>query len=568
MQTIGKQTCGKTWQPLWLLVMAVLIMGIATNTIALWDQDEAAYLGFAQRMLETGQWWIPEFLWSEVHRKPPLQFWVMAGSLAGLGGTVWAARLPSWVAVGLTGWVLWRWGRGVWGEAIAQRAALILLTSWILPNLGRLALTDALLVLWETVAMLAMVRGVRSPHGSWPLWLWGAMALGVLTKGPPILILVGGSGLFWWFLGTGSDRQGLRQLHPEFGLPLALVPFGVWGWMTWRLDGGALLRWLGDWYVLRRVGGEVVFGQWGPPGYFLGVFAIAFLPWLPWFGAALGPAMRRWRSPTQLPLTAWIVAGWLLYELIPSKLPSYALGAYPAIAILIAQTSLAPPGAQRMKRWFQVGFGGAILFTLGLLGTLMIVPAIAVLPLAIGWMAGAVGVYRLSQSGQGSRAFTLATVNAVVFLLILWGIALPSLEPDRSGSVQIAQAIAAHTAPDTVVLLGDRFDLPSIPAYLHQHHRTYRASTTAQILAQLQGPDPVAIITRDPEQRAAISAIAPNSHTTAITAWFDTFGQPQTYWVMTPAKPAVAATRYDFLADAHPSKLNHARRTSEKNNPP
>jgi hypothetical protein len=338
--------------------------------------------------------------------------------------------------------------------------------------------------------------------------------------------------------------------------------------MTWRLDGGALLRWLADWYVLRRVGGEVVFGQWGPPGYFLAVFAIAFLPWLPWFGAALCPAVQRWRDPAQLPLTAWLVAGWLLYELIPSKLPSYALGAYPAIAILIAQASLSPPAAKVMQRWSGMGLGVAILLTVGLLGTLIIVPAIAVLPLAIVWSVGAVGLYRWMQQGQGSRAFTLATINSAVFLLILWGISLPSLEPYRSGSGHIAQVIAAQTAPDTVVLFGDRFNLPSIPAYLHQHHRTYRDSNRAEILAHLQRPDPIAIVTRDPEQREAIAAIAPTYRITPITAWFDTFGQSQTYWVITPAKPTPAATRYDFLADEHLLKTHNARRTSEKNNPP
>lgn len=37
--------------------------------MALWEQDEAAYAGFAQTMNRTGDYLIPNFIWSDQHRK-------------------------------------------------------------------------------------------------------------------------------------------------------------------------------------------------------------------------------------------------------------------------------------------------------------------------------------------------------------------------------------------------------------------------------------------------------------------------------------------------------------------
>ncbi|TVQ51049.1 MAG: hypothetical protein EA366_16010, partial [Spirulina sp. DLM2.Bin59] len=185
-------------RPLTLIGLAVILLWLHNDDMPFWDQDEAAYAGFALQMHTTGQWWIPDFLWSELHRKPPLQFWLMAGAMQGLGWGEFAARLPSSTAVVATGIVVWRWGRGIWGEAIAQRAMGLIFASLLLPLFGKVALTDGLLVGLETVAMLAMLRAILTPHWSWSVWLWGAVALGVLTKGPPILILVLGSWGLWW----------------------------------------------------------------------------------------------------------------------------------------------------------------------------------------------------------------------------------------------------------------------------------------------------------------------------------------------------------------------------------
>ena len=56
------------------LVLAAANLLIGNATTAVWDQDEAAYAGFARSMAVDGHWVVPEFPCSQAHRKVPLTF--------------------------------------------------------------------------------------------------------------------------------------------------------------------------------------------------------------------------------------------------------------------------------------------------------------------------------------------------------------------------------------------------------------------------------------------------------------------------------------------------------------
>ncbi|MGB0564895.1 MAG: ArnT family glycosyltransferase, partial [Spirulinaceae cyanobacterium] len=88
--------------PLLLLWSGVLLFW-RNGAIALWDQDEAAYAGFALRMVRTGDWLLPNFTWSAVHQKPPLHFWAIATAYQALGISEFTTRLPGSLAVLATG---------------------------------------------------------------------------------------------------------------------------------------------------------------------------------------------------------------------------------------------------------------------------------------------------------------------------------------------------------------------------------------------------------------------------------------------------------------------------------
>ena len=73
---------------IWLFSFFLLLVGCYTWPI--FDQDEAAYAGFAMKMVQSGDWVIPEYYWSDVHRKTPLHFWMIAYSYSIFGMNEWA----------------------------------------------------------------------------------------------------------------------------------------------------------------------------------------------------------------------------------------------------------------------------------------------------------------------------------------------------------------------------------------------------------------------------------------------------------------------------------------------
>lgn len=308
---------------------------------ALWDEDEAAYGGFAYTMAESGNWAIPEFPWSSIHRKTPLHFWEIALSFKIFGPTEFALRLPGILAIIGTVLAVFGLGRRIFGQQTALAAAIILGSTLFIPVLTKNALTDSSLLLWETVALLSLLNFLKTPHWLWNSLFWFSVSMGLLVKGPPILILVGGLWVFL-FIFLPAKRAILIKTHPWLYGLIALLPLAAWLGICWQKDGGIFVTFLWDWYVVKRVGGSVL-GQTGFPGYHLLVLVLSFLPWLTFFPSSLAALWRlvKQRDEVAIFLAGWLVFGWFFYEAMSSKLPTYSIAAQPAIAILIARQILA-----------------------------------------------------------------------------------------------------------------------------------------------------------------------------------------------------------------------------------
>jgi 4-amino-4-deoxy-L-arabinose transferase-like glycosyltransferase len=169
----------------------------ATNLQA---YDEAIYAAAARNMLERGHWLVPH-----VHAmardgalrpfmdKPPLVMWLQAVAMAALGPTELAARLPSALAAIASGLVTYALGRELWsgsarlGRFVGAAGAAVFLTTpavFRLMNGGRQGGTDMPLVLFGTVFIYALYRGLRPDRDErWLLVMGGAAGLAVLSKG-------------------------------------------------------------------------------------------------------------------------------------------------------------------------------------------------------------------------------------------------------------------------------------------------------------------------------------------------------------------------------------------------
>ena len=516
---------------LWLLFGGLaLVLLIGNGRTLLWNQDEAAYAGFGLTMLESGDWLVPDFMWSDVHRKTPLHFWGIGGAYAIFGPSEWATRLTSVLAImGMAG-LLWVQGRRHFGEQVAWLSVVVAGTHIFTTFFTKMALTDGPLLFFETLAAFGILNVLRYRSRAWVVWFWVAIALGTLTKGPPIILFAGFFGLL--LLIFHPRRWNLLRLHPWFFGPVAMLPVVAWGYGTYLRDGGVFLEWLYDWYVSRRVTGQV-FGQTGPPGYHLGLFLAFGLPWLAFVPVAVASAFRGLRvayrsigaAPTLLiprePLMLmglWLIAGWLPYEFTTSKLPSYVAAAYPAMMLLIAhQVILLPTGS--IKRWWLAVPAYVQLVISVLLGCALV----GLSALYLGWVAivmstiaaiGLVGApvtllhqYRLHSTSTPTlshryrrRAMVYYVGCLLLFFVSTYGYIMPRASRVLLGGQYDAAAYLA-AQPDLdpgghIVIAAKRGRPPSLPFYLrtltgHPIREAYDIDTLVRLY---QSPETAALI--------------------------------------------------------------------------
>jgi len=338
----------------------VLLACAFQGSRALWEQDESRYVGIALQMLDSGNWWIPEFAPGQPHLvKPPLTYWSIAASMALFGRNTWAARLPYALAFVLTGLLVAALSRTLRLER-PWRAAL-LWASMLLPFFGsNVVMPDPLLALFETLAVLGFARSglaLDAPVERRALGLmWLGFGLAFLAKGTPALLpLLAMAAWLGW-------RRRWRALAALF-IPEGLALFAVLGlgwyvgllvarpqWVQFLLGHEVVDRIFsdahnrnGDWIDVLRV---------YAPTLLLGA-----LPWLPLLlvrRARPAPGVPAPVAPVAAVREGWL--GWwfgvplLVFVLSQSRLPHYLLPLFVPLALMleVRAAQLTPRGQRRL----------------------------------------------------------------------------------------------------------------------------------------------------------------------------------------------------------------------------
>jgi 4-amino-4-deoxy-L-arabinose transferase-like glycosyltransferase len=321
------------------------------------DRDESRYLQATEQMFETGNFVDIRFQDQPRYLQPAGIYWLQAASVALFGKAgeraVWAHRIPSLVgataAVLLTAWI----GNLLFGAPAGFVAAVLLAASVLLGVEARMAKIDAVLLAAILMAQAALARlylacasGREAPR-RWAALLWFALGVGLMLKGPIILLVVLGTAL----LLTIAERNAawLRQLRAGWGVPLMLAVVLPWFVAIAIASHGAFF----EIAVGKSLLGKVATGQQAhgaPPGYYLAALPLTFWPGSLFAALAVPFAWARRREPAVRFCLCWIAPTWLVFELIATKLPHYVLPTYPAIACLTAAALLAP-AAKAAGRW-------------------------------------------------------------------------------------------------------------------------------------------------------------------------------------------------------------------------
>lgn len=327
--------------PLGVAVVAAALYFVGLGEAPFIDPPEGFHAEIARTMGETGDWVTPRVSGVRYFDKPPLTYWLMAGSFALAGPTPFAARFWSALAAvgcaALTAWL----GVLLGGPRVGLLAGLMVTANLGLFLFGQLVKPDLVFIFFLTLAWAGFAAAYLGRGGRRGLALFYA-ALGLATLAKDFLGAVGPLavvGLFFWL----TRERPQRLWWPWWGVALFMAVAVPWYVAVEARNRGFLWYTVVDNHVLNFMRQRVFPDEDVPltAVEFVAVTAAAFLPWslsVPW---ALGRALRRpWERPTDrlLALFAlWGLAVIVVFTVSPFKLPHYGLPALPALALVVAR---------------------------------------------------------------------------------------------------------------------------------------------------------------------------------------------------------------------------------------
>ncbi|TNE57218.1 MAG: glycosyltransferase family 39 protein [Alphaproteobacteria bacterium] len=330
-----------------LILFSLLFFLPGLNTLPPLDRDESRYAQASKQMLETGNYIEIKFQERGRNKKPVGIYWLQAGSAYLLGGPekagIAAYRLPSLAGAMLVVLLTHAFAARILSPRGALTAGALMSATLLLIGEATIAKTDAALLAAITAAQFALWRawhpGGPGHHGrafsarNNALLFWVALGIGTLIKGPVILMVVGLTVLtlsLW-------DRKAhwLLALKPLTGLLVYCLIVLPWGIAVWQAtDGAFFAEALGRDFGPKLVSGQESHGAL--PGYFLLLVSVTLWPAALFLWPALVTAWNHRTAPLVRFAAAWALPSWLIFELIPTKLPHYILPSYPALVLLIA----------------------------------------------------------------------------------------------------------------------------------------------------------------------------------------------------------------------------------------
>jgi 4-amino-4-deoxy-L-arabinose transferase-like glycosyltransferase len=324
----------------WGLLLAFCIVwfyGLGARTLV--PTDEGRYAEMAREMITTNDWITPRLNGIKYFEKPPLQNWMNALTFELFGLGEWQARL--WTGLnGLLGIVLVAHaGRRVFNERVGFTAAVVLASSFLWAALSHVNTLDMGLSGMMTLALCGLLLGQRNDASArerrnWMLVCWAGMALAVLSKGLIGIVLPGAVLVLYTLL--SRDWAIWKRLHSGFGLLIFFLITTPWFVMV-SLKNPEFPYFFFIHEHLQRFTSNV-HNRSGPWYYFIPILLLGIVPWLGVLAQSLWEGRHDTTSgfqPKKM-LLVWSVFIFFFFSISGSKLPSYILPIFPALALLIA----------------------------------------------------------------------------------------------------------------------------------------------------------------------------------------------------------------------------------------
>jgi len=329
----------QVWSDYGWIVFWALGLLIALLARPLLPSDETRYVAAAWEMWSRGDFLVPHLNAETYSHKPPLMFWSMHAGWWLFGVNDWWPRLVSPLA-GLAALFAARsLARAMWPDrADIARAVPWLLSGALFWSLfGTVTMFDMWNALLATVGLIGIVRAASGRMVSGFAILGLAIGLGVLAKGPVILLYTLPPVILapWWL----PEGSGIRLRNWYAGM-LGAIALGAAIALSWALPAAVAG---GDAYSQAIFWGQTAgrveksFAHDRPVWWYLPLLPVLLFPWILWPRLWRGGLVFPGRSDWQIRLAlCWSVPAFVAFSFISGKQPHYLLPLFPALALMAA----------------------------------------------------------------------------------------------------------------------------------------------------------------------------------------------------------------------------------------
>ncbi len=368
-----------------LLCLSVLLPGFFT--LPPFDRDEPRFAQASRQMWQTGDWIVPRVQDRPRLNKPPLIYWLQAGSaklfgaheedittpdMAAQGRTptrvhdaIWMYRVPGALCTIASVLLTWAFGKRLFDSRAAWLGAAMLAICPLVVIDAHQARADQLLLTTIIATQWALWNVLTSPRLS-TRWFCRCIVLGactgvsILAKGPVAPLVASLTAVSWIIARNGLRFYAWKNvvLPAMFGtLIVSLVAVIIA--LPWVLAVASTVGY-GNYTAVvfdETIGraGEAKEGHSLFPGFHLVALVALFFPGSMLAGAGVIDFFRRgwiplrevdgpgplWRGKdSELFVLCWLLPTWLVFELISTRLPHYVMPLYPALALIAARVTL------------------------------------------------------------------------------------------------------------------------------------------------------------------------------------------------------------------------------------
>ncbi|MDP1634418.1 MAG: glycosyltransferase family 39 protein [Gallionellaceae bacterium] len=328
---------------LWLMLLLVAVVWFGNLEYRkLIRPDEGRYAEIPREMVVSGDWTTPRLNDLKYFEKPPLQYWATAVAYEVFGEHQWTSRI--WAALtGFMGVLLaWFTGTRLFGRQAGIYAALLLGSSMLYSMMSHINTLDMGVTFFITLGIFSLLLAQKEERAAqrrnWMLLAWAALALSVLSKGLMGVILPGAA-LFLYSV-FNRDIVIWKRMHWISGLAVFLLMVVPWFVLVIKANPEFFERFFIYEHFQRFT--SKVHGRYQPWYYFVPVLLMGILPWT---FLMFDTLLRTWRGTVQQAksfsaerfLLVWAVFIYLFFSVSGSKLPSYLLPMFPALALLMGK---------------------------------------------------------------------------------------------------------------------------------------------------------------------------------------------------------------------------------------